>query len=213
MSGIGFATRNPLTFGTLLLDLDLDGLPDLIQINGHIEPEILRVQKGQQYRQRAQVFRGVDEVGRFRTVGSDRLGDLALPMVGRAAASGDLDGDGDYDLVVTRLDDVPLVLRNDLDPEQDDVLIVEVRGRMANAGGEGVRLDVRDADGKILWTGELTRTRSYLSQSQPRLLLGLEACRRPLTVQATFPSGSVITRTTDGSEPVVIDAPRGASAR
>ena len=212
VSGIGFATRNPLTFGTLLLDLDLDGLPDLIQINGHIEPEILRVQKGQQYRQRAQVFRGVDEVGRFRTVAFDRLGDLALPMVGRAAASGDLDGDGDYDLVVTRLDDVPLVLRNDLDPGQDDVLIVDIRGRMANAGGEGVRLDVRDADGEILWTGELTRTRSYLSQSQPRLLLGVQSCRRPLTVQATFPSGSVVTRTTDASEALVIEAPQGDSS-
>ena len=205
VSGIGFATRTPLTFGTLLLDLDLDGLPDLLQINGHIEPEILRVQKGQHYRQRAQVFRGVDEVGRFRNVDPNRLGDLAQPMVGRAAASADLDGDGDHDLVVTRLDDVPLVLRNDLDPDPEQILSVEVRGRLANAGGEGVRLDVLDAQGSVLWTGELTRTRSYLAQSQPILLLNVAGAVRPLTVHVTSSSGTVITRTTDGVEPLIID--------
>ena len=205
VSGIGFSTRTPLTFGTLLLDLDLDGLPDLVQINGHIEPEISRVQKGQRYPQRAQVFRGFEEVGRFRNVDPGRLGDLAQPMVGRAAASADLDGDGDHDLVVTRLDDVPLVLRNDLDPSPGEVLSLEVRGRMANAGGEGARIDVLDAQGRSLWTGELTRTRSYLAQSQPILLLPVEGAVKPLTVRVTSPSGTVVTRTTDGGEPLIID--------
>ena len=126
-------------------------------------------------------------------------------MVGRAAASADLDGDGDHDLVVTRLDDVPLVLRNDLDPSPGEVLSLEVRGRMANAGGEGARIDVLDAQGRSLWTGELTRTRSYLAQSQPILLLPVEGAVKPLTVRVTSPSGTVVTRTTDGGEPLIID--------
>ena len=204
LSGIGFATRNPLTFGTLLLDLDLDGLPDLIQINGHIEPEIMRVQKGQQYRQRAQIFRGDDKAGRFLNVDPSDLGDLAQPLVGRAAASGDLDGDGDHDLVITGLDDVPRVLRNDLDPDPEDVLVVEIRGLGAVAGGEGVRLDVHDAHGAVVWTGALTRTRSYLAQSQPVLLLGIKGRPRPLEVRATFPTGDVVTRTTDGTDRLII---------
>ncbi len=207
ISGIGFPTRNPLTFGTLLLDLDLDGLPDLVQVNGHIEPEILRVQKGQMYRQSAQVFRGVDEVGRFRGVGVEQLDDLARPIVGRAAASGDLDGDGDYDLVLTRLDDVPLVLRNDLDPDGGDVLSIRIRGRMAAAGGEGVRLDVTDAEGEVLWTGELSRTRSYLSQSQPLLLLGVAGRTFPLQIRASFPGRDAITRSIGSAGAIIIDAP------
>jgi hypothetical protein len=58
VSGVGPATRNSLTFGTIFLDFDLDGEVDLLQVNGHIEPEIARVQEGQSYAQRAQLFRG-----------------------------------------------------------------------------------------------------------------------------------------------------------
>ena len=163
-SGIGAPTRAPLTFGTLLLDINLDGHLDLVQVNGHIEPDIARVQSGQTYRQSAQLFIGTDGNPSFIEVPSDRLGDLAEPIVGRALAAADLDRDGDPDLLVSRLDQPPMILRNGHKPEGEvAALTVRVRGDSGNIDALGTV--VESYVGYNRSRVPLTRTRSYLVQS------------------------------------------------
>ncbi|MEE2680947.1 MAG: VCBS repeat-containing protein [Planctomycetota bacterium] len=193
LSGVGAPTRNALTFGTLLIDFDLDGRIDLLQINGHIEPRIELVQSGQRYEQTAQLFRGTSELGRFNLVDGPLLGDLDIPIAGRAAASADLDGDGDHDLVVSAIDRIPLVLRNDLDPDPESVIRVMVRGTAGSPQGAGAVIEVLSEAGRVLHRTRLDRTRSYLAQSE---LLGLfprslpEPAKR---VRVRFPDGIIRT--------------------
>src|SRR5207237_8092331 len=86
-----------LKFGTFFFDYDLDGRLDLLVCNGHLEPEIGKVQPGQQYPQPPQLFWNAGDAQRlFEEVKADGAGkDLFVPMVGRGSAYLDYDGDGD----------------------------------------------------------------------------------------------------------------------
>ena len=115
--GVGAPSRKFLSFGLFFFDYDLDGRLDLFQTNGHLEDEINQVQSSQHYHQPAQLFwnSGPEARSCFVEVPSDMTGDLALKIVGRAAAYADIDADGDLDILLTQSGDRPLLLRNDLD--------------------------------------------------------------------------------------------------
>ena len=117
-AGVGPASQKLLKFGLFFFDYDLDGRLDVLTANGHLEPEINRVQSNQQYRQPAQLFwnRGASTGVDFLPVPPEKCGDdLFQPIVGRGAAFADIDGDGDLDVVLTQMGGPPLLLRNDQD--------------------------------------------------------------------------------------------------
>lgn len=193
-SGVGPATRNSLTFGTLLFDADLDGETDLLQVNGHIEPEIGRVQEGQTYPQRAQLFRGTGDRPMFLEVPAEQLGDLSEPIVGRAAAHSDLDGDGDIDLVISRVDEVPLIMRNDLVlPEGRKAVKIRLvgAGKNPDAYGAKVRVEYRMGGSKQEWM--VSPTRSYMSQSDVVHVVPVDAMKTIASIQVWFPGGMHVT--------------------
>lgn len=171
-SGVGAPTRLPLTFGTLLFDADLDGNNDLLQINGHIEPEIARIQSGQTYRQQAQLFRGTGKDPMFFEVPVEQIGALSKPIVGRSAVTSDLDRDGDPDLVVSHLDAVPLVLRNDLvTSKTGDSIIVHVDGPPGNLHAIGATVALSFPG--VKYKQVITPTRSYMGQSSLSLVFSI----------------------------------------
>ncbi len=189
IEGIGHDSRLALTFGLFFFDYDLDGRQDFFQTNGHLEPEIGRVQPSQHYRQSAQLFWNCGSVCRnpFVLADAEQSGDLATPVIGRGAAYSDLDGDGDLDLVITQNGDRPLVLRND-QTLGHHWLAVRVEDSENHTSPIGSRITVTTPrKTQVRW---IAPTRSYLSQSSSTATFGLGVEESVLNVEVTWPDGT-----------------------
>jgi len=187
--GLGPATRMALTFGVCFLDYDLDGRLDYLQANGHVENEINQVQASQSYRQPAQLFWncGAACPQTYQTVATDRIGDLAEPIVGRGAAYADIDADGDLDVVLTQVGGPPLLLRNEMENDHH-WLRLRLEGRPPNTGAIGASL-VLEAGG-VTQHRTVMPTRSYLSQVELPVTFGLGETDRIEQVTISWPDGS-----------------------
>lgn len=189
--GIGPASRLPLKFGLFFFDYDLDGRLDLLTANGHLEEEISKIQKSQTYAQPAQLFwnAGGQSGGCFVAVTPEKAGsDLFKPIVGRGSAFADIDGDGDLDAVLTQVGGPPLLLRNDQNLRHHWIRLKLV-GSKSNHDAIGAWIKVR-VGGQTL-ARQVMPTRSYLSQSELPVTIGLGLASRPDEVEIKWPSGTI----------------------
>jgi hypothetical protein len=187
---IGRSTLLSLTFGAFFFDFDLDGWLDVLIANGHLDPEIEQFQPAVRYRQPAQLFVNRGD-GSFAEADPTVAGDLLRARVARGAAYGDLDGDGDLDVVLTENGGPAAILENM--GGHGNWLTVELEGRRSNRDGLGAVVTVRSRQGSQSW---LVRTgSSYLSQSQLAPVFGLGTDETVDAVTVRWPSGEVSERT------------------
>ena len=191
-SALGRGSLLTLTFACFFFDYDLDGYLDLFAANGHVADDVGTVQSRVTYAQPPHLFRGFGD-GRFDEVTAQSGTELAQAMVARGAAYGDIDRDGDLDLVVTVNNGAARLFRNDAGSTHA-VLRVRTEGTVSNRDGVGARVDVTVAPGDTRWHRVKTGS-SYASQSELPLTFGLGVDDSVVAIRVTWPSGVVDTVT------------------
>jgi hypothetical protein len=188
-TGLGPETRLELTFGLFFFDYDLDGRLDLMTSNGHLEAEINKVQASQKYEQPPELFWncGPDTACEFVPVTADQCGeDLLRPMVGRGSACADIDGDGDQDVLLTAVGGRPRLLRND-QALNHNWLRFKLFGHSSNRDAIGAWVEVTVGEERM--RRQVMPTRSYLSQSEMPITIGLGKRTRVDQVRIRWPDG------------------------
>lgn len=184
-AGLDPATRSAVGWGGGFFDFDNDGDLDIFFASGHVYPGIESFDSATSFRQRNQLFEN-DGRGNFREVGAQAGAAFAVAGSARGVAIGDLDDDGDLDLVVINSDDAPLLLRNDGGNALHS-LQVKLIGRRSNRDGIGTQLRL-EAGGRRQYR-EARRSGGYLSSSDPRVFFGLGTAERVEKLELRWPSG------------------------
>jgi enediyne biosynthesis protein E4 len=171
--GVAGPSRSLLKFGLMFLDYDLDGRPDLLTCNGHLEPAIQTVESSQTYKQPVQLFWNTGDRPCFEPVTAAQAGpDLFKPMVGRGCAFADIDGDGYPDVVLTSNDGPARLLHNEAGTGNHWIrLTLDGDGVHSNRSAIGAKVEVDTPTGVQMQ--QVTSARGYLSQSELPLTFGL----------------------------------------
>ena len=187
-ASIGETTWSYLAWGTQFVDFDLDGWLDLVIANGHVYPEVDRAQLGTSYRQRNLLFRNLRR-GKFEEASNQAGPGFEKAQSGRGLAVGDINNDGQMDLLIANLDAPPALLlnRNAL----GNWILLKLRGSKSNRSAVGARVRA--------WTGSLVQMRevksggSYQSQNDLRVHFGLGSAKTIDQLEIRWPSGKVQT--------------------
>jgi hypothetical protein len=179
-SELGRVTRRSLGFGCFFFDANLDGLLDLLVVNGHIDNTVRNVE----HAQAPHLF--LNTGGKFRDVASEAGKEFASPKVGRGAAFGDFDNDGDQDVLVTTNGGPAYLYRNDVATGNRSIRL-KLTGTKSNRDAIGATVRV--------FAPGLTGSRtvksggSYLSQSELPVTFGIGRREGVERIVVQWPSG------------------------
>ena len=183
-AGLG-VNRKYVGFGVDFFDFDNDGWKDLFLANGHVYAQLAGRKLHLTYRQPRLLYRNLG-TGRFADVSAAAGPALTAENLGRGCAFGDLDNDGDLDIVVNNLDGPPSVLRND-EAGSNARIQVKCVGVTSNRSAIGARVSVTVAGRRQV--AEVMSGSSYYSQSDLRLHFGLGAATAVDLIEIAWPSG------------------------
>ena len=180
-SAVGHASLLKLTFGLFFFDYDLDGYPDILAANGHLDEEIERVQPKVRYQQTPLLLRNQGN-GMFQEVGA-----FTTPMVARGMAYGDYDRDGDLDVLIATNNGPAHLYRND-GGNGNHWLNVKLEGTRCNRDGIGAVVRVTSAGG-TQWQAVHSGS-SFCSASDLALTFGLGRDEKATSVEVQWPGGA-----------------------
>jgi enediyne biosynthesis protein E4 len=175
-------------FGAAWMDFDNDGWLDLLTVNGAVTSNLEGVARNETFplRQHKQLFRNLGN-GRFADVTSRAGPFFDTPEVSRGAAFGDIDNDGDTDIVIgTDSGPVRLLINNV--GNRSHWIGVKLVGKSTKRDLVGARVAVTRADGLTIWRRARTDG-SYASANDPRVLVGLGDSTKPPRVRVLWPDG------------------------
>ncbi len=187
LAGIAEITMPFVSWGTRFIDYNNDGWKDLFVATGHVYPHLIHNPVGgEKYFQRKLLFRNLGN-GRFADVSLKSGPGLQIEKASRGAAFGDLDNDGDIDVVVANMDDAPTILRND-GGNAGNWLTVRLKGSKSNSFGLGARVKV--VTGNLQQVAEATTASSIYSANDPRVHFGLNRATEA-ELEIRWPSGKL----------------------
>ncbi|MDX6695198.1 MAG: enediyne biosynthesis protein [Blastocatellia bacterium] len=181
-SSVGQITILNSGWGTHFMDADSDGLQDIFVAQSHVLDTIEKTSSYLKFKQQPLLMRNTGKgfVNVSATAGPAFLNALAA----RGAAFGDLDNDGDTDIVINVLDSAPVILRND--GTKNHWLGLQLQRADARRTIFGARVIVTDANNRRQ-TFDVTNAGSYLSSNDARLLVGLGAATSVKSISVRWP--------------------------
>jgi hypothetical protein len=188
-SGIARGTTPFVGWGDAFFDVDNDGWPDLILVNGHVYPQVDTKDVGTTFREPKLLYLNQHD-GTFRDVSKLAGAAIQVPQVSRGLAVGDLFNDGHLEIVVENLEGEPMILRPQGGPHNHWISF-ELEGAKGNLLALNARL--RATAGDLVQWDEVRSGGSYLSQNDLRIHFGLAGHEKLDKLEIFWPSGKVET--------------------
>jgi hypothetical protein len=183
-AGLGLYTRY-LGWGTMFLDVDNDGWPDLLLVNGHVYPEVDKQNLGSSYEEPRILYHNNGNKT-FTDISSQAGPGITTAHAGRGLAIGDLWNDGRVSAVISNMNAGPSLLVNQVRTPNHWIGLKTV-GTKSNRDGIGARVSVKV--GTRVLVDEVRSGSSYDSNNDMRIHFGLGAAAKIDWVQIRWPSG------------------------
>jgi len=187
-SEVGRASLLTLGFGCFFFDYDLDGWPDIFVANGHIDPDIQKVQANVKYAELPHLFRNLGK-GKFAEVTKSAGAEFAAARVGRSAAYADIYNDGRLDILLSTNGGPTHLFRNVATGRANHSVRLKLAGTKSNRDGIGAVVRVTSQDGAQ--TQMLRSGSSYLAASELVLTFGLAQQSKVDAIEIRWPSGQI----------------------
>jgi hypothetical protein len=187
-AGLGINT-DKLGWGTMFLDIDNDGWPDIISANGHVYPEVDSSHLGSDYREPRLLYHNLGN-GKFVDITKSSGPGITTPASARGLAIADLWNDGRQEVIINDVSSLPMLLINRVAHSNHWIELV-LTGTKSNRNAIGARVTVRGtAAGKErVWVNEVRSGSSYSSSSDLRLHFGIGPTPVLKEVEVSWPSG------------------------